>query len=109
MSQFNEEEVLLIESFCKNEKLFEAVKKGLLAGIYSHGVVKAGYNHDPLQNAALRMAMIATENPIPDSIIGENVRGIWNGINALENAVKGLLEIKSVVESPYQEETNEAI
>ena len=106
-SQLNKEEVLLIETFCNNTKMFEAVKKGLLAGIYSHGVVKAGFTHDPLQNGALSLAALAVNNPIPDEQLGQHIRGIWAGINALENAVKELVKIKSEkvekVVSPYNE------
>lgn len=107
--QFSELEKQLIEAFCNNEAMFEAVKKGLLAGLYSHGVTKAGVKHDPLQNAALRMAVIATENPIPDEMIGQHVRGIWAGINALENATKDLKNIKSTKKEPVETPYNEAV
>jgi hypothetical protein len=106
-SQLSKAEIVLIESFCDNKPMFDAVKKGLLAGIYSHGVIKAGYEHDPLQNGALSLAALATTNPIPDEQLGQHIRGIWAGLNALENAVKELQKIKSdkgeVVESPYNE------
>jgi hypothetical protein len=91
----NEEEVLLIEGFNKNEKLSEAVRKVLLAGIYSHGVIEAGGKHDPLQNGAFSLVSLAPTNPIPDEIIGQQLRAQWAGINALHNAFNELKKIKS--------------
>ena len=103
--ELNEEEIMLVEAFCTNTKMFEAVKKGLLAGIYSHGVVKAGLEHNPLQNGAFALVSLAVNNPIPDEQLGQHLRGVWAGINALDNAVKELMKIKGKkaepVESPY--------
>lgn len=109
MNQFNEEEVLLIEAFCSNEKLYEAVRKGILAGLYSHGVIKAGYEHDPLQNGALSLASLTTQNPIPDEMLGQHIRGVWAGLNALEQGFKGLNDIKSSKGEEKPEAVNEAV
>jgi len=107
--QLSKEEIVLVETFCKNKKMFEAVKKGLLAGIYSHGVIKAGYEFDPLQNGAFALASLAVSNPIPDEQLGQHIRGTWAGINALENALKELQKIKSEITEPVVSEYNNAI
>lgn len=107
--EFNEEEVMLIESFCSNEKLYNAVRKGILAGLYSHGVLKAGYEHDPLQNGALSLASLTTQNPIPDEMLGQHIRGVWAGLNALEQGFKGLQDIKSKKAEDNSEAVNEAV
>lgn len=103
----NDLEKVKIEAFCKDTEMFEAVKKVLLASLYSHGVPNGEPN--PLINGAFQLASLALENPIPDEQIGAHVRAMFSGINVLENGYNKLKTIKSgeVVESPYNE--NEAI
>jgi hypothetical protein len=101
-------QIAKIEAFMADTEMVEAVKRVLLAGIYSHGVIEAGYKHDPLQNGALSLAALSTNNPIPDEQLGQHIRGVWAGLNALENAFKNLSNVSSKIESPY-EEINEAI
>lgn len=108
-SELNEEEIMHIEAFCSNEKMYEAVRKGILSGLYSHGVLKAGHKHDPLQNGALSLAAISTNNPIPDEVLGQHIRGVWAGLNALENGFNGLLKIKSSKGDEKPETVNEAV
>jgi hypothetical protein len=109
MQQYlNELEITKVEQFCADKVMFEAVKKILLSGIYSQGVIEKGFKHDPLQNAAFNLASQAITNPIPDAELGANLRGMWAGVNYLHNAYRELERIKSL-QSPYVEETNEAI
>ena len=109
MQEFlTELEVTKVEQFCQDKVMFDAVKKILLSGIYSQGVIQKGFKHDPLQNAAFNLASQAITNPIPDAELGANLRGMWAGVNYLHNAYKELEKIKSL-QSPYVEETNEAI
>ena len=109
MQEFlTELEVLKVEQFCQDKVMFDAVRKILLKGIYSEGVVQKGFKHDPLQNAAFNLASQVITNPIPDAELGANLRGMWAGVNYLHNAYKELERIKSL-QSPYVEETNEAI
>ncbi len=108
MQEFlNEIEKVKIETFCKDEVLFEAVKKVLLKSLYTSGVLKSGEKHNPLVNAALGMASISSNNPVPNELIGAQVRALWEGINALEIGYNDLQKIKSTkveeVESPYNE------
>lgn len=98
-----------VEAFCSNEKMYESVKKAVLAGLYSYGVLKAGKEHDPMKNAALRMAFIAIENPVPDEIIGQNVRAIAEGLNALQNGFEDLKKIKSNKGTVEPEPINEGV
>ena len=105
--QLTDNEIVKIETFCADEVMFEAVRKVMLSGIYSHGVIVKGFKVDPLKNGALSLASLSTNNPIPDEELGANIRGIWAGLNALENAYKELVKIKSnkeeLVASPYNE------
>lgn len=106
--QLNETEVVKIEGFVKDEVLFNAVRKVLLAGLYTHGTVQKDFTPDPLVNGAFSLVSLAVSNPIPDEIIGQQLRAQWAGVNALKNAFDKLQEIKSDVKSPFIE-TNEAI
>ncbi len=100
-------QVSKIEQFNNDKDMQEAVRKVLLAGIYSHGVVQKGLEHNPLINGAFALVALAGENPIPDEQLGAHIRGTWFGINALENAWNQLLKIKKekkeAVESPFNE------
>lgn len=102
----SELEIQKVEQFYQDEVMREAVKKVLLAGIYSHGVIAKGFKHDPLQNAAFNLASQAITNPIPDAELGANLRGMWAGVNYLHNAFKELSRIKEdkePIETPYNE------
>jgi hypothetical protein len=103
----SELEVEKIEKFCEDEVMFEAVKKVLLEHIYTQGVMEKGKSHNPLKNRAFSLVQLATENPIPDEQLGAHIRGIWEGVNALEHGYEELGKIKrkgtGEVESPYNE------
>lgn len=99
-------EVTKIEQFCKDKELYNAVRKVILAGIYTHGTIQKGFDPKPLENGALTLASYSTTNPIPNEVLGEHIRGVWEGLNALQNAFNRLDTIKQeveVVESPYNE------
>lgn len=100
-------EVVKIETFCADKEMFEAVKKVLLQHIYDQGVMKTGEPHNPLKNRAFALAQHATENPMTDEIMGQHIRGLWEGVNALETGYNELTNIKSkedgAVESPFNE------
>lgn len=100
-------EIVKIETMCKDEVLLGAVQKVMLQGIYTHGTLQHGVTPDPLKNGALALAAVSTNNPIPDEALGQHIRGVWAGLNALENAFRDLKSIKSKkeieVESPYNE------
>lgn len=106
--QLTPAEITKIERFCKDSVMYEAVKKVLLASIYSHGVVKAGHKHNPLQNGAFSLASLALNNPIPDAEIGAHVRAMWAGVNALEQGYLELNKIKQEKEEPVASPFNEA-
>ncbi len=102
----NDEEVVKIETFCADTKMFEAVKKVLLQHIYSQGVMKPGVKHNPLQNRAFMLAQHATENPMTDEIMGQHIRGVWEGVNALESGYDELTKITSKKEEKEKEDAN---
>ncbi len=102
----NDLEKLKIETFCADKDMYNAVKKVILAGIYSHGVIEAGEEHDPLVNGAFSLASLSVENPIPDEALGQHIRGMWNGINALQNAFNRLDSVHSEKPEPVVKHVN---
>lgn len=103
-----DQEKTKIETFCKDEVLYEAVKKVLLQHIYSQGVLEKGVKHNPLKNRAFALAQHATENPMTDEILGQHVRGLWEGVNALESGYNDLRTIKSMSAEIKRKIINEA-
>jgi len=108
-SYLNENEIAQIEAFCKNEEMFEAVRKVMLQGIYFHGVNVKGQKSNPLVNGAFSLVSLSPNNPIPNEEIGAQLRAQWAGINALESAVNNLKKIKSNSKEYDEDSENEAI
>lgn len=99
-------EIAKIETFCKDKEMYEAVKKVILQGIYTHGTIQAGQTPDPLQNAAFNLAALSITNPIPDEMLGQHIRGMWAGVNAMKNAfdsLDGIRTASDVVLSEYND------
>lgn len=100
-------EVVKIEAFCKDTEMYNAVRKVILQGIYEHGTVQKDHTSDPLRNGAFNLVAVAMENPVTDEILGQHLRGMWAGINAMHNAFNELQTItsgkKEAVESPYND------
>jgi len=104
----SEIDVQKIEQFSKDKKMVAAVRKVMLQGLYSHGVVGKDVVVDPLQNGAFHLASLALQNPIPDEEIGANVRAMFAGLNAMKNAFDTLETIK-VEKKAVLSDYNEAV
>lgn len=104
----NDLEIAKIEAFCADKEMLSAVKKVVLAGIYTHGSVQLGHAPNPLINGAYNLVSLALTNPIPDEILGQTLRSQWAGVNAMKAAFDELEKIKSVSE-PVLSEYNEAV
>lgn len=112
MTKLNDLEKVKIETFCKDEAMFNAVRKVLLAGLYSHGVEdeitsEDGTEHDPAVNGAFSLVALAPTNPIPNEELGAQLRAQWAGINILVNGFDKLQTIKgegAPVPSPLNNE-----
>lgn len=105
----NDLEVAKVEAFCADEVMYDAVKKVLLQSIYSQGTLKAGQPANPLKNRAFHLVQLATGNPIPDAELGAHLRGIWEGVNALEGGFEALEGYKTPVPDKESEDANVAI
>lgn len=83
--QFNEDLVM------KN-----AVRKVLLEAIYNNGVLRAGGAPEPLRNAAFGLVFktINGQGVASDADLGQDLRGLANGVSLLEQGLAQLDKIK---------------
>lgn len=109
MYELTDLEKTKIAQFNADPEMVEAVRKVLLASIYSNGTLRNGASN-PMTNAAFFMVMrtIRGEGVMSDAELGQDLRGLAQGVMLLESGLKKLSEIK--IESPYVEgDKNEAI
>jgi len=110
MYELTDLEKTKIAQFNSDIDMVEAVRKVLLASIYSNGTLRQNVNANPMTNVAFMMVMrtIRGEGVMSDAELGQDLRGLAQGVMLLESGLKKLSEIK--IESPYIGETkNEAI
>jgi hypothetical protein len=99
-------EISKIEQFCADEAMFEAVRKVMLAGVYYSGALKKGDKLEP-KNQAFDMLATAykTGKQVSNESLGEELRGLFSGVDMVEQGFGNLKTIKSeekkVVESPF--------
>src|ERR1035438_5850041 len=96
MEILNDLEKAAVEKFVEFETMREAVKKVLLAALYSNGTLTAGKKSEALVNSALTFAHIHPE--ASDEIIGQHTRALHSAVIALEEAFKHLETYKQKVE-----------
>ncbi len=108
MNNLTDTEKVKIEAFCKDEGMFEAVKKGLLSVMYGEGIMDSGKVN--VKNTAFNL--IATKyaqgEAVSNEELGQRLRGLYEGVDALENSLAQLKKIDTSVKSPFVE-INEAI
>lgn len=100
-------EVDKIESFCKDEAMYEAVKKVLFAVLYHDGVVTKGEKVDVKNGAFSLIANAYSENKdISNEELGQQLRAKFEGVHTIHEGFTQLKTIKrgaEQVESPYNE------
>jgi len=89
-------EVSKIVQFMGDENMVEAVRKVMLAAIYSNGTLRQDATANPMTNAALMMAMrtIRGEGVMSDEELGQDLRGLAQGVMLLEAGFNRLNKIK---------------
>lgn len=101
------DEIAKIESFCADEKMFEAVKKVLFAVIYSNGTVQKGEKLDVTNGAFHLIANASAQGKaVTDEALGQNLRAIFEGVHTVLDGFAQLKTIKNSekeVASPYNE------
>ncbi len=102
----DEVEKSLVESFYKNEKMREAVKKVLLAGAYENGVLQPGKAHNGNMNWAYGLPWDSNGFPISDQALAMEVRTIAQSIKNIEIAFQKELPSIRVAEKPKEKKVN---
>lgn len=97
-----------IYQFNSDPDMIEAVKKVLLATMYANGTLRQDVQANPLTNAAFALVALASsgQGSISNAELGEDLRGLFHGVQLMERGMKRLSEIKPeelVVETPYNE------
>jgi hypothetical protein len=95
----SEGEKVEVGKFVDNKKLFEAVKKVILMGIYHNGTLQEDKPADPLVNALL--PNLAHMPAFTDEQLGQTLRAKAQSIAMLENSLTAMEAFKSV-KSPIQ-------
>lgn len=110
MYELNELEKAKIIQFNGDPDMVEAVRKVMLAAIYSNGTLRKDAAANPMTNAALLMVMktVRGEGIISDAELGQDLRGLAQGVMLLESGFKKLESIKPV-ELKEEITSNEAI
>lgn len=102
-----EVEISKVESFCKDEGMFEAVKKVLLASVYYNGSLRKGEKFEAKNQAFnLISQSYASGQEVSNEVLGQEVRALFEGVNALEQGFAQLKLLKQkaeMVESPFNE------
>jgi hypothetical protein len=103
MYQLSDLEKTKLITFNADKEMVEAVRKILLASIYSNGTLRKDAPADPLTNGALALVSMACSGrgTIKNEELGEDLRGLFHGIQLLENGLKKISEIK--LETPKVE------
>ena len=95
MKNLNDLEVAKIEAFCKDEAMFEAVKKILFAILYSDGVVKKDEKLNQRNGAFSLIANAYSENKsITNDELGAQLRAKFEGVHTILNGFDQLKSIK---------------
>lgn len=102
-------EIAKIESFCADKDMYEAVHKVMLATTYYAGTLRKGETLEPRNQAFDLIAKAAANGEkITNEQLGEELRGLFFGVDTVEQGFARLKEIKGSVVSPIQD-INEAI
>ncbi len=100
-------EIAKIEQFCKDETMYEAVRKVMLASTYYAGSLIKGKKLEP-RNQAFDLIASATRNgqKVTNEELGQELRGLFFGVDTVEQGFARLKLIKNEEEgipSPYNE------
>ena len=84
-----------IALFNNDKVLFEAIKKVILKGVYSQGILEPDKPGNPMLNAALGLVALTQQGVISNEALGADLRAFFEGAKMVETGFKYLAEIKS--------------
>lgn len=90
-----EVELSKINQFLSDEAMYDAVKKVLLAAVYYNGVLIKGEQFEA-RNQAFDLISKAYQNgeTVSNELLGQELRGLFEGVNALEQGFSRLKLMK---------------
>jgi hypothetical protein len=95
----------IANKFNTDPVLVEAVRKVMLSAMYENGVLRKEVASNPLKNAAFGLVQLTQQGGVvSNSDLGEDLRGLFEGIRQMELGFNKLSTIKaeeSGVETPY--------
>lgn len=94
--------------FSKNPIMVEAVRKVLLAGLYSNGTLRAGALAEPTRNMAFSL-VANPQTEYSNEQLGADLRALWAGINAVEGGFNEIKRLAKVEQPPEPKEPNRAL
>lgn len=103
MYELNDLEKSKIIQFNSDTEMVESVRKVILASMYSNGTLRPGVDSNPMTNAAFAMVMktVRGEGVMTNEEIGQDLRGLAQGVMLLESGFKRLESIKpEPIEAP---------
>lgn len=83
-----------IAIFNQDKVLFEAIKKVILKGVYSQGVLEADKPAIPMLNAALGLVAQTQNGVISNEDLGADLRAFFEGAKMVEIGFNELAKIK---------------
>lgn len=105
-SILDEQEQTYLSSFVENEKLYQTVRKVVLACLYHHGTLKKGIKANSLNNAAFSVVANGGRDTSNEQI-GADLRALWEAVNTLEASFEDILQYKKL-EPDKRSKENEA-
>lgn len=111
MNYLSDAEKNKIMTFNADIVLVNAVKKVLLEAIYNNGVLRKDNDPEPTRNAALSLAIACVngQNVVSDEHLGQDLRGMAQGVLLLEQGLAQLAKIKKVKEGESTNKDNPGI
>lgn len=100
------EEINALGLFNANPTMVSAVKKSLLASLYSQGTLQESADPNPLYNACI--SLVANKDTKPNEQVGAELRAMWEGLNFLERGMTSIGEFKSEASPTEKKEKNPA-
>jgi hypothetical protein len=104
-SYFDELELSKLAQFAEDEAMFDAVKKAVLAWMYEHGTLRKGKKkEDGLQNFLI--VHLSRHPELTNEQVGEHVRAVYQGLNALEVGFESVKKYKRETIPPISTTNN---
>jgi hypothetical protein len=98
LSDLEQEKII---AFNQDTVLVDAVRKVLLAAIYTNGTLRKDLAPEPTKNAALSLAFYAMANgSVTNDALGEDLRALAQAVRLLEG---GLAQLSSIKPEPVGE------